>query len=218
MQVFLDFYSRFFLCSWSHCNISTIIPRRTSRSCLGRCRSLRRFRLRLRRRCGRCRTRCLCFCRCWRLRLCRSWCFCWRRGLCRLRLRRFCRTARRTLLCTRQIVTDHRSSCRNIVKDRLCNTRRQVDTAVGTARLVNRTAKTASPLRIMHTDTIIERHPVINRRPVILTLQDRIFSAYMPADTSLPGFPSLSPGFQIRNPTLPPAFLLYRRKGAVRSG
>lgn len=51
----------------------------------------------------------------------------------------------------------------------------QVDTAVGTARLVNRTAKTASPLRIMHTDTIIERHPVINRRPVILTLQDRIF-------------------------------------------
>ena len=183
-----------------------------------RCRSLRRFRLRLRRRCGRCRTRCLCFYRCWRLRLCRSWCFCWRRGLCRLRLRRFCRTARRTLLCTRQIVTDHRSSCRNIVKDRLCNTRRQVDTAVGTARLVNRTAKTASPLRIMHTDTIIERHPVINRRPVILTLQDRIFSAYMPADTSLPGFPSLSPGFQIRNPTLPPAFLLYRRKGAVRSG
>ena len=46
---------------------------------------------------------------------------------------------------------------------------------MGTARLVNRTAKTASPLRIMHTDTIIERHPVINRRPVILTLQDRIF-------------------------------------------
>ena len=175
MQVFLDFYSRFFLCSWSHCNISTIIPRRTSRSCLGRCRSLRRFRLRLRRRCGRCRTRCLCFCRCWRLRLCRSWCFCWRRGLYRLRLRRFCRTARRTLLRTRQIVADHRSSCRNIVKDRFCNTRRQVDTAVGTARLVNRTAKTASPLRIMHTDTIIERHPVINRRPVILTLQDRIF-------------------------------------------
>ena len=27
----------------------------------------------------------------------------------------------------------------------------------------------------MHTDTIIERHPVINRRPVIFTLQDRIF-------------------------------------------
>ena len=46
---------------------------------------------------------------------------------------------------------------------------------MGTARLVNRTAKTASPLRIMHTDTIIERHPVINRRPVIFTLQDRIF-------------------------------------------
>ena len=28
----------------------------------------------------------------------------------------------------------------------------------------------------------------------------------------------LSPGFQIRNPTLPPAFLLYRRKGAVLYG
>lgn len=221
MQVFSRF-SRFLFpflpMLLSHCNISTIIPRRTSRSCLGRCRSLRRFRLRLRRRCGRCRTRCLCFCRCWRLRLCRSWCFCWRRGLCRLRLRRFCRTARRTLLRTRQIVADHRSSCRNIVKDRLCNTRRQVDTAVGTARLVNRTAKTASPLRIMHTDTIIERHPVINRRPVIFTLQDRIFLLICQPDTSLPGFPSLLPGFQIQNPTLPPAFLLYRRKGAVRSG
>ena len=104
-------------------------------SMLGRCRSLRR-RLRLRRRCGRCRTRCLCFCRCWRLRLWRGCCFCWRLRLCRLRLRRFCRTARRTLLRTRQIVADHRSSCRNIVKDRLCNTRRQVDTAIRNRRLI----------------------------------------------------------------------------------
>ena len=147
MQVFLDFYSRFFLCSWSHCNISTIIPPKGPpgpawvgaavsgafvSACVGAC--------------GRCRTRCLCFCRCWRLRLCRSCCFCWRRGLYRLRLRRFCRTARRTLLRTRQIVADHRVPAEILSKDRFCNTRRQVDTAVGTARLVNRTAKTASPL------------------------------------------------------------------------
>ena len=135
---------------WSHCSISTHYPRRTSRSCLvgaavsgassppasalwsvpALCRT------------GACVSAGAGACVSAGADVCR------RRGLCRLRLRRFCRTARRTLLRTRQIVADHRSSCRNIVKDRLCNARRQVDTAVGTARLVNRTAKTASPLRI----------------------------------------------------------------------
>ena len=78
---------------------------------------------------------------------------------------------RGSLLRSSQVVTDYRHSGLNIFINFLCHTVGQINAAVRTARFINRSAKGTSPRCIVHTNSAVKRHPVVNRSSVTFSFQ-----------------------------------------------
>jgi len=58
------------------------------------------------------------------------------------------------------MITKNRNSCCYILKDGLCHSRGQIDTAVGAAGLIDGSAKGTAPCGIMEADISVKWHPV----------------------------------------------------------
>ncbi len=70
--------------------------------------------------------------------------------------------------CFCLVIADYRNPCVHQVIKGCCLGRRQIDTAMASAGLINRSAKLTAPVCIVKTDSAIERHPVRYRRFIFI--------------------------------------------------
>ena len=59
------------------------------------------------------------------------------------------------------VVADYRYSRIYIIVEGLCLVRREIDTAMTSVVLIDRSSEAAPPVGVMKTDTAVKRHPVI---------------------------------------------------------
>ena len=114
---------------------------------------------------------------------------------------------RGSLLRSSQVVTDYRHSGLNIFINFLCHTVGQINAAVRTARFINRSAKGTSPRCIVHTNSAVKRHPVVNRSSVTFSFQYGI--SLLIGKRICSGRSCLT-----QNLIPPPGFRFYRRTDA----